>query len=196
MGILGSPMGDGSFQNLKILVVEDDSPMRSFLRAVLGDRGTGKYAEAKDGEEALKVLPAFTPDVVVSDWIMAPMDGLELLRHFRKGAGDVSPFVPFIMVAWRGDKHWRDMAADAGVTEFLEKPVLARGLYQAISNAARVPSPFVRSRDFFGLDRRRHRDDYPGANKRVSPPVLVSPASNEESPPPFWKKWAGVGSLF
>ena len=42
-------MGDGSFQSLKILVVEDDPPMRSFLRAVLGDRDTGKYAEAKDG---------------------------------------------------------------------------------------------------------------------------------------------------
>ncbi len=189
-------MGDSSFQSLKILVVEDDQHMRSFLRAVLGDRGASKYAEAKDGEEALKVLQAFTPDVVISDWIMAPMDGLELLRHFRKGAGGVSPFVPYIMVSCRGDMNWRDMAADAGATEFLETPVSARDLYQAVSIAAENPRPFVQSRDFFGPDRRRHRGGYTGANRRVSPPVLVSPAKNEESPPPFWKKWAGFGSLF
>ncbi len=164
-------MGDRSFQSLKILVVEDDKSMRSFLRAVLGDRDAGKYAEAKNGEEALKVLKAFTPDVVISAWIMAPMDGIELLRHFRKGAGGVSPFVPFIMVSSRGDKHWRDLAADAGVTEFFEKPVSARDLYLAISNATKDPRPFVQNPDFFGPDRRRHRSDYDGTQKRVSPPV-------------------------
>lgn len=174
-------IGDG-FQNLKILVVEKDRRMRSFLAAVLGDRDAGSYAEAADGEEALKVLRTFSPDVVVSGWVMEPMDGTELLGRLRRGVVGVSRLAPFIMVTSRSGRHWEATARDAGVTEFLVKPVSARDLYQAISLAVKSPRPFVHRPDYFGPDRRRRQSSFDGDDRRVSRPAFLSPP--RFSPPP------------
>ncbi len=98
-------MSATTFDNIKVLVVEDDQHMMSFLRAVVSMETSGiiDYAEATDGEQALKILKSFTPDVIVADWIMEPMDGLELLKKLRQGFNDVSPFVPFIMVTCKDE---------------------------------------------------------------------------------------------
>ncbi len=176
-----------TFDNIKVLVVEDDQHMLSFLRAVVSMETSGiiDYAEATDGEQALKVLKSFKPDVIIADWIMEPMDGLELLQKIRQGFNDVSPFIPFIMVTCRDEPQWRAEARDAGVTEYLLKPVSAADLYQAIENAIVNHKPFVRSRDYFGPDRRLRDNHYSGDDRRkqnpvyLTPPILMEPADKK-----------------
>lgn len=169
----------------KILVVEDDPRMRSFLRAVLSisTDGAMEYAEAGNGEEALKLISAFKPDVIISDWIMSPLDGLDLLKRLRKGIEGVSPFTPFIMVTSRTDGPWQVEARDAGVTKYLEKPVSVTDLHQGIKDAVENFKPFVQSRDYFGPDRRGNEKTYSGKDRRTLPPVYVSPEENEEAAP-------------
>ena len=163
--------------------------MRSFLRAVLSvsTGGAMEYAEAGDGEEALKILGAFQPDVILSDWIMAPVDGLELLKRLRKGNTGISSFTPFIMVTSRSDGPWRAEARDAGVTEYLEKPVSVTDLYQGIKDVIENFKPFVRNRDYFGPDRRNGKKPYFGDDRRTSAPVYVSPGEDEV--PPGERRW-------
>lgn len=175
--------------NIKILVVEDDPHMRSFLRAVLSESTNGamEYAEAGNGEEALKILSAFKPDVILSDWIMAPVDGLELLKRLRKGITGISSFTPFIMVTSRNDGPWQAKARDAGVTEYLEKPVSVTDLLRGIKDAIENFKPFVRNRDYFGPDRRNGKKPYSGDDRRTSPPVFVSPTEDEV--PPGERRW-------
>jgi CheY-like chemotaxis protein len=171
--------------NTKILVVEDNPHMRSFLRAVLSvsTGGVMEYAEAGNGEEALKVLGAFKPDVIVADWNMAPVDGLELLKRLRQGIKGISPFTSFIMVTSRSKWQWQAEARDAGVTEYLEKPVSVKDLLRGIKNAIENFKPFVRNRDYFGPDRRNGKKPYSGNDRRTSPPVFVSPPTDEEASP-------------
>lgn len=170
-------MSGDVLENAKILVVEDDQRMRSFLCAVLSvsENGVLEYAESTDGEEALKVLGKFKPDIIIADWIMEPMNGLELLKKIRLGFKDISPFMPFIMLTSRTDDFWKAQARDAGVTEYLEKPVSITDLYRVVERSLKDFRPFVRSTDYFGPDRRRRDGHYSGDDRRFSQPVYASP---------------------
>lgn len=167
----------GRLESAKILVVEGERRMRSFMRAVLSVSTDGfmEYAEAPNGEEALDVLKTFKPDVIVSAIDMAPLGGLDLLHTLRAGYEDISPFIPFLLISETGDPINKAKARDAGVTAFLEKPVSVTDLYQGIADVVMNTRPYIRSRDYFGPDRRSRENHYSGDNRRISPPVYVSP---------------------
>ena len=189
-------MSGDVLENAKILVVEDDQRMRSFLCAVLSDSADGvlEYAEATDGEEALGVLGKFKPDIIIADWIMEPMDGLELLKKIRKGFKDISPFIPFIMVTARTDDSWKAQAGDAGVTEYLEKPVSITDLCRTVERSLKDFRPFVRGPNYFGPDRRRRDGHYSGDDRRTTQPVYASPPMAIDPPGGTRQKWMGRAS--
>jgi len=164
-------------ESAKILVVEGDQRMRSFMRAVLSvsTDGNMEYAEASNGEEALKVLNAFKPDMIISAMGMNPVSGLDLLQTLRQGFEDISPFIPFLLISETGDAISKVKARDAGVTAFLEKPVSVTDLHQGISDAILNTRPFIRSRDYFGPNRRSRENHYSGDDRRNLLPVFVSP---------------------
>ncbi len=189
-------MSGDVLENAKILVVEDDQRMRSFLCAVFAVSANGvlEYAESTDGEEALKVLAKFKPDIIIADWIMEPMNGLELLKKIRLGFKDISPFIPFIMVTSRTDDFWKAQARDAGVTEYLEKPVSITDLNRAVERSLKDFRPFVRSPDYFGPDRRRRDGHYSGDDRRTTQPVYASPPMAIDPPGGTRQKWMGRAS--
>ena len=158
----------GGFESLKALVVDDNAHMRSLLRALLNSVGIKEVVEAAHGAAALALLRERKSDLVLSDMQMQPMDGIEFTRQVRTSELSPNPFVPIIMISGHTEKHRVETARDAGVTEFLAKPITAANLYSRIAEIVERPRAFVRTEGYFGPDRRRHqRDDFAGPWRRA-----------------------------
>ncbi|MDB5735662.1 MAG: two-component system response regulator [Alphaproteobacteria bacterium] len=161
-------MSGAGFETLKALIVEDNAHMRALLRALLNSVGIKDIAEAPHGEAALRVLRERKSDLVLSDLAMKPMDGLEFTRQVRNSDASPNPFVPIIMITGHTEKHRVEAARDAGVTEFLAKPITAANLYARIAEIVERPRAFVRCEGYFGPDRRRRMaEDYAGPWRRA-----------------------------
>jgi two-component system, chemotaxis family, chemotaxis protein CheY len=155
------------FENIKVLIVEDNQPMLELAKSILGTFGIANVLSARNGEEGFKKYCDNNPDLVIADWMMKPMDGISLTRRIRNDPSSPNQFVPVILMTGFSEKRRVIQARDAGVTEFLVKPFNARDLYRRISQVIERPRQFVRSEDFFGPDRRRKStDEYLGDMKR------------------------------
>jgi two-component system chemotaxis response regulator CheY len=105
----------------KIIIADDLIPMLVSLRRVLNQLGLSEIYEAVSGEEALTALDEH-PDtaLVISDWNMQPIDGLELLEAIRKDARFKT--LPFILVSAETSPRLREQAMNAGASAVLAKP--------------------------------------------------------------------------
>ena len=152
---------------LKVLIVEDNQHMRVLLRSLLGSAGMHDVQEAGDGSAALTELATRRCDLILCDLAMKPMDGLELTREVRRSKKSANPFVPIIMISGYTEKRRVEAARDAGVTEFLAKPITAQSLYSRIAEIMERPRAFIRCDTYFGPDRRRKKtEDYAGPWRR------------------------------
>ena len=162
------------FDLLKLLLVDDNQHMRILLGEILRAIGCREIYEADDGGAAFAMLRAYPIDIVMTDMAMAPLDGIDFVLKLRNSGDSPNPMVPVIMISGHGTLKRVAEARDAGVTEFLSKPVTARGVIERINRVVTYPRPFVRSSDYFGPDRRRHDDaEFEGPYRRVSDAVDV-----------------------
>lgn len=160
-------MSAGAFEHLKILIVEDNQHMRALLRGLLNSVGIREIVEANNGASALDALREKKCDLILSDLSMTPMNGLEFSRKVRTCDHSPNPFVPIIMITGHTEKHRVEEARDAGVTEFLAKPITAHSLFSRIAEIVERPRAFVRCEAYFGPDRRRKTlDSYAGPWRR------------------------------
>jgi len=153
-------------ENVRLLVVEDNQFMRSILRTVLKAFGARQIDEATDGEEALKAIKVHPPDIIIVDWEMKPMNGLDLVKRVRTDRGSINPYVPIIMVSGYSEMHRITAARDVGVNEYLVKPISATMLFNRLQRVINKPRPFIRSADYFGPERRRRTVAYQGDERR------------------------------
>ena len=154
-------MSSYNLEDLEVLVVDDNRHMRSLLRDLLCAIGIGSVIEANDGTSGFQQLRNCEPDLVVTDLMMQPIDGLEFTRMVRNERRSPQPYVPIVMITGFADKARVEEARDAGVTEFLAKPVTSEALYARIETIIERPRPFIKTGDFFGPDRRRHKVKVP-----------------------------------
>ena len=162
------------FNRLRFLVIDDNAHMRRMLRALLYGFGTREVHEAEDGATGLEAFTHHTPDIVITDWAMPIFDGLELTQMIRQPGANANPYVAIIMLTGHSEKKRVASARDAGVTEFLAKPISAKGLYQRIVNVVANPRPFIKTKTYFGPDRRRNTNNaYIGPERRVGGEVEV-----------------------
>lgn len=169
-------------EKLRFLVADDDSHMRELLCTILRSFGVTNIVEATDGADALAVMRATMPDIVLADWMMAPVDGLEFVRILRSAPDSPNPFVPVIMLSGFTEIYRVKAARDAGVTEFLAKPVSATTLYGRICSVIEKPRPFVKAARYQGPDRRRRRDPYQaGASRRQEDQIAIEESGVEIS---------------
>ena len=144
------------FNRLRFLVIDDNAHMRRIVRTLLHGFGARDVYEAEDGAAGLDAFTHYVPDIVLTDWAMPIFDGLELTQMIRQPGANANPFVPIIMVTGHTEKARVTAARDAGVTEFLAKPISAKALYQRIVNVVANPRPFIKTKTYFGPDRRRN----------------------------------------
>ena len=113
--------------SVKIVIVDDQASARTMLRHILEDISPElEVLDFGDSEEALAWSEANRPDLVLLDYRMPSMDGLEFARRFRRSLSNRD--VPIVLVTVVGDEPIRQAALDAGVIDFLVKPVRPREL--------------------------------------------------------------------
>src|SRR5208283_2836159 len=137
---------------LRFLVIDDSAPMRRILRTLLSGFVAREVQEAEDGAAGLEAFTEHSPDVIITDWAMPIFDGIELTQMIRQPGANSNPYVPIIMVTGHADKRRVVSARDAGVTEFLAKPISAKNLYERIVSVVANPRQFIKTKTYFGPD--------------------------------------------
>jgi len=156
-----------NFNKLRFLVVDDNLHMRRILKTLLHGFGARDVVEAEDGASAFELFTQNNPDIIFLDWEMPLFDGLELIQMIRQPGAHSNPFVPIIMLTGHTERTRVTAARDAGITEFLAKPISAKGLYHRVFSVAAHPRPFIKTATYFGPDRRRTTNaSYTGPERR------------------------------
>jgi DNA-binding response OmpR family regulator len=141
--------------------------MRTVIVSVLEAFGIGTIYEASNGERGYDLFQKNNPDIIITDWLMEPIDGLELIRMVRKNKESVNRLVPIVMITGYSAMQRVTMARDLGATEFLTKPFLGRDLAKRINLIINRPRNFVETAHFFGPNRRRKNGTgYDGPRRR------------------------------
>lgn len=171
-------MASYKFESFSVLVVEDNSFMRLLLGNILRSLGFGSVQTAADGGDAMDCLRVVNEakkngsgrpfDMIFSDMIMAPVDGLELLKWVRWSNESPDRMVPFIMVSGLVTAKSLAQARDLGVTEFLAKPFTVNSIVDHLKVVIERPRPFIATDNYFGPDRRRRKVAFDGPEKRVA----------------------------
>ena len=107
-------------EEIRVLIVEDQSEARALMRGMLGEMGITQIFESSDGREALKFLDAAFDfiDLIICDWNMPELTGLDLLKQLRTVDQDLA----FLMVTSRSDMDSVFAAKSANVTGYIRKP--------------------------------------------------------------------------
>ncbi len=147
----------GSLAKVSILIVDDSAHIRRLVVTMLRNFGCEHITEAKNARQALDILNRRPPDIALIDWMLedSHLNGMELVSEIRRSSNDELSYMPIIMVTGHTERDNIELARDKGVTEFLAKPFTARGLFSRISALIEQPRPFVKTRTYFGPDRRR-----------------------------------------
>ena len=186
-------MSNINFQKLSFLIVEDNTHMRRIVRTLLHAFGSREVYEAEDGAEGLEAVEQYSPDILITDWVMPILDGAELVRLIRNPEGCQTPYLPIIMLTAYSEKKHVVEARDLGVTEFLCKPISAKALYQRIHSLVFYPRPFIRSKMYFGPDRRRHLNArFNGPERRIAESAETVCAGEDNAHPNLTEKVQNV----
>ena len=154
------------FSKVTVMVVDDNRTMRSLVRAILNSVGINNIIEASSGRSALTKLRDNECHLIILDWAMDDMDGIEFTEYLRNDKDSPDPFVPILMLTGHTERMKVERARDAGIDEFIAKPVTAKQLLMRIDLLVHKRRSFVRTEEYFGPDRRRRRIDYDGPDKR------------------------------
>lgn len=114
---------------MKILLVEDSRTMRNIEKSVLAQIGQTDVEEACDGQDALRKLASYQPDLLLVDWNMPNMDGLSFVKAYRQA----NRTTPIIMVTTESEKSRVVEAIKAGVNNYVVKPFTPDLLSQRIT---------------------------------------------------------------
>ena len=144
-----------SLESVHVLLVDDNQHMRAITSAILQSAGIRKVREAHDGAAALEALRDHPVDLAIVDFNMFPLDGVEFTRLVRNSPDSANPYLPIIMMTGHSEKSRVVEARDAGVTEFVVKPITAKAIIDRINAVIFRPRPFIKTDDYFGPDRRR-----------------------------------------
>lgn len=115
------PSPSASLEGKRVLIVDDSADMRLLVRRMLTRMKITQLAEAEDGAQALEQLRSAPVDLVVCDWNMEGMTGMELFGRARS----IRPCLPFLMLTGHSDPGSEAAARQAGVAAYMVKPVSA-----------------------------------------------------------------------
>ncbi len=157
------------FSRVRVLIVDDNGYMLTILRTILHGFGIKQIHESRDPADAFDLVRSDSIDIIITDYQMEILDGLDFVRLVRTADDSPNPLVPIIMLSAYSERSRVEAARDAGVTEFCCKPMTAKEMFAKIASVINEPRPFIRNKSYFGPDRRRMDPDsstYKGKERR------------------------------
>jgi CheY-like chemotaxis protein len=152
---------DEPLAGARVLVVDDHSFTIGLIKDVLYASGAAEVSSALDGAEAITMLRACQPHLVVTDWRMPGLDGLAFTEIVRRAAVKPDaripdPQVPIVLLSAHASARAVETARRAGVNEVVVKPFTIATLLRRLVGSMTQPRGFVVSDAYVGPDRRRH----------------------------------------
>ncbi len=117
--------------NMKVLIVDDFATMRRILRNILKQIGFTNIVDADDGNTALKELKKEKIDLILCDWNMPEMPGIDLLKTLK--ADEQLKDIPFVMVTAEAQKDNIIEAVKSGVSSYIVKPFTAETVSEKLN---------------------------------------------------------------
>lgn len=136
-------------QGLNILIVDGNSYMRRMTRMMLMNLGAKSVLEAADGLAALEAIRTCDPDVMLLDWDMPVLNGMEVMRIVRSPGVFPRPNLPIIMLTNRAQRAQVHEALRAGAHEFLIKPTSPKALRDRLTSIIFKPRPMVKVGNYY-----------------------------------------------
>jgi two-component system chemotaxis response regulator CheY len=163
-----------ALEHISALILDDNAHMRGLVRVILTGFGVRRIEEAGDIAAAMNLIAAGDIDMAFVDMKLAGQSGLEFCRNVRNSPDSPNIYLPLIMITAYSERNRVLEAINAGVDEFLVKPVRAVDVANRVNAIIERRRPFVKSGGYFGPDRRR-RDDprYKGPMRRDGDPSTV-----------------------
>jgi len=156
-------------KKLRVLVVEDNKFMRNIICDQLRQMGCDNVAGAENGAEAIEAMTFSMPDIIFADWEMPMMDGIEMTRWLRRDPASLNQEIPIIMVTGKTQPGDVIAARNAGITEFIAKPLTAAHVEHRLCSVLFEPREFIRGKKYIGpCRRRRWANDHKGELRRDS----------------------------
>jgi DNA-binding response OmpR family regulator len=148
--------------------------MRGVLRAILVSFGMRRVEEAADCDEAMGAVAGGEIDLAFIDFKLGGLDGIEFCRQIRRSSQSPNPFLPIIMVTAYSERGRVIDAVNAGVDEFLVKPIRAVDVANRMNAVIERRRSFIEVPGYFGPDRRRRSDPrFKGPWRRAADPVTI-----------------------
>ncbi|MFQ5957840.1 MAG: response regulator [Alphaproteobacteria bacterium] len=172
------------FERLSVLIVDDNEHTVALITKILRTFGVRSISATADGASALRFLTRKSVDLVICDWEMRPLDGLEFTKLVRKAPESPNPFVPIIMLTGHTEIDRVVKARNAGVNDFVAKPVSPAVLLSRMVSVLDGWSDFIKAGNCLGPD--GGWQDRSGGRRRPfgEVPVLEpEPASRPEPAP-------------
>jgi len=138
-----------------IVIADDDRRISVIVREVLESLGFRNIHLTNDGSNALRIIRKEKIDMLITDWKMSPMDGINLAKYIRTSDESPNRLLPIIMMTGNVEHEHVTIARDVGITEFVIKPFSAKTLMSRIIMLIEHPRSFIISKKFIGPDRRR-----------------------------------------
>jgi CheY-like chemotaxis protein len=163
-----------ALEGVSALILDDNAHMRGLVRAILSSFGMRRIEEASDCNEALSLVAAEDIDIAFVDFKLSGLDGIDFCKRVRRDPDSPNPYLPLVMITAYSERGRVLDAINAGVDEFLVKPIRAVDVANRVNAVIERRRPFVRAGEFFGPDRRR-RDDprHRGPWRRANDPGTV-----------------------
>ena len=154
-------------ERVRFLVVDDNAHMINIVKTILRGFGAAQIFEARDATEAFHRLKHDSIDIVIVDYQMEVLDGVEFIKLVRNSSDSANRYVPIIMLTAHSERSRVVAARDAGANEFCCKPVTAQELHRKVVAVVDFPRPYIKTTGYFGPDRRRRMDPkYMGPERR------------------------------
>lgn len=153
-------------RDARFLVVDDHQPMREILKSLLFGLGARQVAEAKDAAQAFEMLRYGAFDILLTDYDMEGETGVQLAGKLRRAVTNANRRMAIIMVTGRAEGPVIISARDAGVDEYLIKPLNTVALTQKLEAVLRRRRQFIETATYCGPDRRRRDTPFQGRDKR------------------------------
>ena len=168
-------MVDYDLSDLAVLIVDDNAHMRTILRTILRAFGIRRIIDVGNAFLALEELKSSNIDLILLDYVMDEIDGIEFANLIRRSKDSGNVTVPIIMISGYTELSKIQRSREAGIDEFLSKPISADKLYRRISRLLTNPRVFVRSGNgFVGPDRRRKALPVPLEDeRRINAPKVI-----------------------
>lgn len=156
-----------NFKELKVLVVDDDVTISMVIDNIFRTLNVKECISVRCGEDALEKYKVLEPDLILTDWNMKDMDGLQLTSAIRELNKVSKNPTPIILMSGYTDIENVKQAVDLGVNEFLLKPFSVNDLATRIAYVIENPRDVIDVADYFGPDRRRlNWPEYTGPDRR------------------------------